>query len=197
MVAARGSDHAANAGLVTQQLLEVHRRAAGLERTDGRVVLVFDPHVRAEGGRDLRPQVLRRRWHQRAHHLGGASDRLAVRQCGRGVVRGRWSRGERGCRIHGGKYTRRIQYSYSTVGFPSTFTGPLLPCRCRPNRTIVFPHSSPRGSRSASKPTHCDPARDFLPFAPARSNLASVVPPSSRRTISSSRPVSSNRVADP
>jgi DNA-binding transcriptional regulator YhcF (GntR family) len=126
VIAARRGDDAAAIGLALQESLEVHRGAARLERADRRVILVLEPHFRAERGRHLRPHVLRRGRHDRREEFAAAS--MAARS-GSGGAGGSGADAS----VFIGftafmtrKYTRHVQYSYSTVAFPNHSTGPLL-----------------------------------------------------------------------
>ena len=68
MVSGRRGDDAARLTALAAPM-EVGEAAPHLERTGRRVVLVLDPHLRAELLGEQGPGVLRRRWHMRAHDV--------------------------------------------------------------------------------------------------------------------------------
>ena len=70
VIAARGGDDAAGAGMAPPEVVHVGEAAAHLEGADGRVVLVLDPDLGAGARGQQRPGNLRRRRHGGVDGLG-------------------------------------------------------------------------------------------------------------------------------
>ena len=81
VIAARGADDAGRLRARALEPVHIDEPAAQLEGAGRRVVLVLDEDLRAGRRRKLRPGILRRRRHHRAHdrqrrlHLGEAEQR--------------------------------------------------------------------------------------------------------------------------